>query len=281
MIRSFTNKASLSVRNKWYEGYLRRFCELWFYGDLGLKKKDITTDLLPNSKCKGEILAKGAGIVAGVEEVRWICKKYKVRCQFKVKDGDKVRSRDIIGVLRGNSNDILKIERLVLNVLGKMSGIATNAARLKKMAPGILLVPTRKTEWGPMDKKACLIGGCGTHRMGLWDAVLIKDNHLALGFENFKIPRGAKFVEVEVKNISQLKAIPHISTPVVVMLDNFRPSRLMAAIERARELGHYVELSGGINEGNLKQYAKYKPDAISMSSLTRGVGALDVGLDLC
>ena len=278
MIRAFTNKPALSIRNKWYEGYLKQFCELWFYSDLGLKGKDITTDLLPNSKCNGEIIAKGAGVVAGIEEVRWICKKYKVSSQFKVKDGSEVRNGDLIGVLRGNSNNILKIERLILNVIGKMSGIATNSARLKKMAPGITLVPTRKTDWGPMDKKACLVGGCGTHRLGLWDAVIIKDNHLALGFDNFKIPRDAKFVEVEVRNITQLKSIPHISTTVVVMLDNFRPSRLMPAIEYARELGHYIEISGGIHEGNLRQYARYKPDAISMSGLTRGVGALDVSL---
>lgn len=279
MIKVFTDKKHLAVRDKWYQGYLKRFMQLWLYGD----GRDITSEMFEDKKCKGEILVKENGVIAGIEEVRWFCKESGVRCQFKVKDGEKIRKGQVIGTVNGSSRDVLKIERLILNVLGKMSGIATNAARLK--LKDVLLVPTRKTDWGPMDKKACLIGGCGTHRLGLWDAVLIKDNHLALGGDIKKMPKDAKFIEVEAANVREIgealsKIRSVVGIPIVVMLDNFEKSHLKSVMKNLKDSGYYVELSGGINEENLSEYAKYKPDVMSMSGLTRGVKPLDMGLDL-
>jgi len=261
MLEEFIDREHLTVSDDWYRGYLKRFCELWFYGD----GEDVTSKMV-SGDCRGEIVFKEKGIIAGIEEVEWICHEYGTSFDGKIVSGD-VR-------------DVLRLERLILNVLGKMSGIATNAVRLKGMAPGVLLCPTRKTDWGPLDKKACLVGGCGTHRLGLWDAILIKDNHLAAGVDLLELPSEVKFVEIEVKDLSQLRKI-EAEVPVIVMLDNFGVSELKDAISRVRDMGYLVEVSGGITEKNLQEYAKFGPDIISMSCLTRGVGALDVGFDLC
>jgi nicotinate-nucleotide pyrophosphorylase (carboxylating) len=166
-----------------------------------------------------------------------------------------------------------------------MSGIATYTASLsaKVRKYGVRLACTRKTYWGMLDKKACAVGGGATHRLGLWDAVLVKDNHFDMGFNLGRV-KGVKFVEIEVENLRQLdRAIAKLKSvklPKIVMLDNFNIKKIPEAIKKLRPEKIAIEISGGINEKNLVKYAKFRPDVISMGSLTQRARVMDVGMEV-
>lgn len=294
------------------KGRYSNFCfdllELLYRSDV--KNDDITSDfLIPETQVgKGRIFAHQAGVIAGLEEVQYFLKKEislkNIRFSALVKDGDRVKNGSALAALEGTILDLLKAERVILNTLQRMSGIATQASYLVKKVPkNVLIVPTRKTLWGLLDKKACTLGGAGTHRLDLQDAVLVKDNHLAAIEQNFsqlfkrltKIPQAElkvlRFIEVEVTSLSAFKKLleecekaPIRPNFLFVMLDNFKPAGIRAARKYLLKLPFaksvFLEASGGITLKNISQYAKTGVQIISSGALTHSAASFDCSFEL-
>ncbi len=289
MIKDFINSPSLSIDNPWYNKYLKGLADLWFLSDLN-GKGDLTTEFVSKKGvAKARIIAKEAGILCGSDEVKWLFENYPrfkgAQIKFLIKD--RTKKGGIIAELTGRYEVLMMVERLVLNILQRMSGIATYTSELdsKVSRYGVKVACTRKTYWGPLDKWACVAGGGASHRLGLWDAILIKENHLRAGVGlDFSRVRNAKFIDIEIEDLGQLgKALGELKagkTPVIFMLDDFNIAKIPDAIKIIRGAGHHVELSGGINSGNLVKYAKLKPDFISMGCLTQDASALDLSMEL-
>jgi nicotinate-nucleotide pyrophosphorylase (carboxylating) len=231
-------------------------------------------------------------IVCGLEEAALLFDICGCKAKCLIKDGDLVKKGNRVMSIEGRARSILKAERVALNLIMRMSGIATETWRLAKMARGVQILATRKTAPGLryFDKKAVVIGGGGAHRMRLDDMVLIKDNHIALMSSPAECVSVAKSslgssvkIECEAKNMQEaLDAI--LAGANIVMLDNFSPSLARSTIKRIEKLGlrqkAKIEISGGVNSKNIGLYAKAKPDFISLGSITHSVKAIDFSLDM-
>lgn len=262
--------------------------------DLGFG--DITTDTLidDNSMAEAEIVFKEEGVVAGVEEAATIFELVDCKSQIIINDGERVKPQTVVLKIEGPSKNILKVERVALNILMRMSGIATATKRVVTLAriynSKIRVAATRKTNPGfrYFDKKGVKIGGGDTHRLRLDDCVLIKNNHLKLMpsiSEAIKrvleVVSFTKKIEVEVENTAQ--AIEAVEAGAdIVMLDNMEPIEIrntLRELER-REIRNkiLIEASGGITIKNIADYAKTGVDILSLGSLTHSVQAIDISL---
>jgi nicotinate-nucleotide pyrophosphorylase (carboxylating) len=264
-------------------------------------KGDVTTGLLKNKarRVHAEILVKQPGILAGIDEAEWLLKKVKLPYRVIKKDGARVNKGDKILRLVGHADRILAVERTLLNLLQHMSGIATITGKMKSKLPkSIKLLATRKTLWGDLDKRAVSLGGGLTHRLNLGDAVLIKDNHWALA-ENIKpvLVRAfrniykTKFVEIEAESIAQAEQVLRVFESAkklhrrlkgkfAVMLDNFRPKDIKRIAPGLKQAGILVEVSGGINEKNIKKFALRGVSAISAGLITSDAPKMDMSLTI-
>lgn len=252
---------------------------------------DITTDnLLSGSEIsKGRFIAKEAGVIAGIDIAKRVFQIVDSGIGFnsKVKDGSKVGKGDIIAELEGSSKTILKGERVALNILQRMCGIATKTNRMVELVKNynVKVVDTRKTLPGfrILDKYSVTAGGGYNHRLNLSDFVMIKDNHIrAVGsiteavkrIKN-KIPFTAK-VEVEVENLDQLKEA--VNTEVdVIMLDNMDVDTMKKAVKFVNKR-FVLEASGNVTEDTIADIASTGVDIISIGSLTHSVKAMDISL---
>lgn len=249
----------------------------------------------PNLTVKAEVIAKQDGIAAGIEEATVLGECLGMKVKANVSDGQKIRNRQVLMNLSGDAQTILSIERTLLNVVSRMSGIATQTRMLtEKLREGKVeakIAATRKSAPGLLyfDKKAVIIGGGDSHRLHLDDMLLIKDNHLAIvGNVQEAVKRAkanasfAKKVEVEVtKAEDALKAAK--AGADVIMLDNFSPVQAKDTSEALKKAGFgavLLEVSGGITAENLLEYARAEVDIISMGGLTHSVKALDVSLEV-
>lgn len=292
--------------------YLRALCGI---ADELLRQdgepQDLTVEALGigGRRCTMEIRAKEAGIAAGVSEAEWIYRRAGQPAAPGVKDGEAVDAGDILLAVRGDARTLLSLERLVVNLLQRMSGVATATRRLvdgiSRSAPQAHLVGTRKTPWGLLDKRAISLGGGGTHRLSLGDAILIKTNHLRLAAGDsahglaeaiaraWKNRQSAAFFEVEVTSQEEALAGARIlgdlagaegSCPSILMLDNFSPEAARRAVEALRNEGLLeavlLEVSGKVNEASLAAYAAAGVDAISVGALTHSSGVLDLSAKL-
>jgi nicotinate-nucleotide pyrophosphorylase (carboxylating) len=263
--------------------------------DIG--KGDITSEILipVNSDSKAELLVKESGIIAGLEIFRLVYKivSNDIKIKFFIKDGDKIQTGKVIGEISGSTRNLLMGERVSLNLLQRMSGIATLTDQLKRKLDNkdIKIIDTRKTtpNMRIFEKLGVKIGGGENHRMGLYDMVLIKDNHIeACGgiSKTLEILRKEKSkvkekVEIEVKNISELKKVIANGKKIIdrVMLDNFSIKNVGKAIELNKGL-FQIEVSGGINYNNINKYSEIKGiDFISIGFLTHSVKSLDISLN--
>ena len=260
--------------------------------DLG-NRGDITSDsLFTSENSKAKIIAKEECIIAVVEETKKIFKKLKVTTNFFLNDGYFVKKYESIAELNGKATSILKGERLALNILGRMSGIATETKKLvdivKKINPNVAIAATRKTTPGfrKYEKKAVLIGGGEPHRMGLYDAIMIKDNHLKIiGSVNIAIKTVKqkiknKIIEIEVED--EKDAIKAAESGVdVIMLDNFKPESAKKTTEKIRKINSkiLIEISGGITLENIQKYASFA-DRISIGYITHSVKNIDFSLEV-
>ncbi|MBI5413145.1 carboxylating nicotinate-nucleotide diphosphorylase [Candidatus Peregrinibacteria bacterium] len=296
----------LTVKNLLYRDFFESFTGMQFQSDVG--DGDLTSELIfkDAQNAKTEIVARESGIVAGMEEVECGCSG-RLKCEILKKDGVTVKKNDVICRLSGELKLILRMERTLLNFIGRMSGVATHTARIvdkvKRIAPGVEVACTRKTLWGLLDKKACAVGGGCTHRLSLSDAILIKDNHLDALNRNVTLAISScltvseskvRFIEIEVENFKEAMAAVRvfkkyqdekkITVPCLVMLDNLSPdaAKLINEELKKRDLRKciYLEVSGGINEKNMVAYAKTGADIVSMGCLTKDERSLDVSLEV-
>jgi len=264
--------------------------------DLG--QGDITTHLLipENLKIQAKIVAKESGIAAGIEEALILLESLGIKAKPLVKDGQKITRGKILITIEGKAKDLLASERTVLNLLGRMSGIATFTNRIVKKIREkgykTIIACTRKTAPGLeyFDKKAVLLGGGDTHRLHLDDMVLIKDNHIAIIGSVKKAVKLArkqvsfsKKVEVEVSDIKGAVEAAKAGADII-MLDNFTPKKVKDAIKALKNENLrdkvLLESSGGINEKNIIDFAAAGVDIISLGALTHSVKALDVNLKI-
>ena len=254
---------------------------------------DITSVLLPKKKIKAKIISRQEGVLAGVKFAGDIFRLKGCNVKIIKKDGAKLKSNQIILQISGNAGTVLSCERTALNLLSRMSGIATQTnflvSKIRKINRKIKLYSTRKTAPGLrfFDKEAVAIGGGHKHRMSLNDMVMIKDNHLLVTNSMEGIIKNArkrhKHVEVEVEN--QRDAILAASSgATIVMLDNFSPVQIKKTITalQKKKLRNKVKLeaSGGINSKNISAYAKTGVDMISVGSITNSVKGLDLSLEV-
>ncbi|ASJ11610.1 carboxylating nicotinate-nucleotide diphosphorylase [Thermococcus thioreducens] len=255
---------------------------------------DVTSEaVIPEgTKAKAVIIAKQNGVIAGVEEAKALFEHFGVGVEVRKRDGEEVKKGDIILKLTGDARAILLVERTALNVMGRMSGIATEVRRLvdkvKAVNPKVRVAGTRKTLLKPIDKRAILIGGGEPHRFSLSDAILIKDNHLALVPLEEAIRRAKEFsvykvVEVEVESLEDAIKAARAGADVV-MLDNMTPGEIAETIEALKREGLRdgvkIEVSGGITPENIGEYAKLDIDVISLGYLTHSVRNFDVSLEI-
>ncbi|WIF95900.1 carboxylating nicotinate-nucleotide diphosphorylase [Caminicella sporogenes] len=254
---------------------------------------DITTDNLidDESISVAYMLAKEEGVIAGLyvaERVFKILDK-NVNVKFNVKDGDKVEKGTVIAEIKAHTKAILKGERLALNLIQRMSGIATISRKYRDVVKDfpVRIVDTRKTTPGLriLEKYAVRIGGCHNHRYNLSEAVMIKDNHIkavggireAILKVKDKIPHTIK-VEVEVESITELKEAIDAGADIV-MLDNMELEDMKKAVEIGKGKV-IIEASGGITLDKLVQIAEVGVDVISVGALTHSVKAMDISLSI-
>ena len=261
---------------------------------------DITSNsvLKPNLLASSTILCKDSeqAVVAGLKEVGIVFDLCKCSCTALVDEGSMVSRGNEVMRIKGRARDILKAERTALNLLMRMSGIATETKKfvevVKKISKDIEIAGTRKTVPGlrSFDKKAIKIGGGRTHRNSLDEMVLIKDNHLVLtGSIGESISSAKKLVgnniKVECEVTDLQSAIEAINFGAdIIMLDNFSPQEVENATRVLKELGLrqkcLLEISGGISLANVSQFAKSNPDIISVGSLTHSVKSVDFSLEV-
>ena len=255
---------------------------------------DITSVLLPKKKIKAKIISRQEGILAGIRFARDIFYLKGCRVRIIKKDGVKVKPNQIILQVSGDAKAILSCERTVLNLLSRMSGIATQTSvlvsKIRKINKKTKLYSTRKTAPGLrfFDKEAVVIGGGHKHRMSLNDMVMIKDNHLLVYNSIENITKNARKqhrdVEVEVEN-QRDAMIAASSGATIVMLDNFSPVQIKKTISalQKKKIRNKIKLeaSGGINSRNITAYAKTGVDIISVGSITNSVRGLDLSLKVC
>jgi nicotinate-nucleotide pyrophosphorylase (carboxylating) len=257
---------------------------------------DITAALVPkNLTVKAVVIAKETGIAAGIEEATILAEYLGLKVKAKVADGDKIKNKQVLMELSGDTQTILSVERTLLNLLSRMSGIATKTRllteKLQKINAKAKIAATRKSAPGLLyfDKKAVVIGGGDPHRLHLDDMVLIKDNHLVIvGSVEEAVKKAkatvsfSKKIEVEVTSVQDaLKAAK--AGADIVMLDNFSPKQVKDASERLRNAGFdkvLLEISGGITAENLLDYATAQVGVISLGELTHSVKALDMSLEI-
>lgn len=262
------------------------------YVEEDLGRGDVTSEsVIPEDlKIRGEIIAKKPGVLAGLSEVFLLLEHYGLACKTNLRDGMELKKGDVVIEITGNARKILGLERSLLNLLMRMSGIATETRKLSKTCRkyNVTLAGTRKTTPGfrQFEKKAIALGGGYPHRLDLSEAVLIKDNHLALvslekAVEKAKKDADSKVVEVEVSNLEDAVKACNVGAGIV-MLDNLSIMKVRGIINELEKRGLRgrvkIELSGGITPQNLEEYAKLKPDFISMGYLTTGTRWLDMSM---
>ena len=242
-----------------------------------------------------EVIAKEEGVVAGIEEAIILMEYLGLKVRVNVADGEKIKNKQVLIQISGDAQTILSGERTMLNLLSRMSGIATKTRmlieKLEKVNAKTKIAATRKSAPGLLyfDKKAVVIGGGDSHRLHLDDMVLIKDNHLVIvGSVEEAVKRAkaygsfAKKIEIEVTTVEDaLKAAK--AGADVVMLDNFSSKQAKAAGIALGEAGFgkvLLEVSGGITGENILEYASAEVDVISMGELTQSVKALDISLEI-
>jgi len=271
---------------------IRKFLE----EDIG--QGDITTFLtIPSGTIvEAEVIVKEYGVIAGIEEALTMLKSFGFEARALVSDGSKVEEKTTILEIMGDARTLLSIERTLLNLLTRMSGIATVTGRLiekvrsagyktriactRKVAPGLLY----------FDKRAVMLGGGDTHRLHLDDLIIIKDNHLAIigdvGKAVKKVRDAVSFSKkIEIEVSTDKEALEAAKAGVdIVMLDNFSPQQIRKTITLLEKEGLrgkvLIEASGGVNERNILEFAATGVDILSLGEITESVKALDMSLEV-
>ncbi|MDO5850442.1 MAG: carboxylating nicotinate-nucleotide diphosphorylase [Methanobacteriaceae archaeon] len=259
---------------------------------------DITSNaLIPKDKIfNARLISKEDGVLAGIGIIRDLFLEYDIDVLSSMNDGDKIKKEDLLLEIKGNARTILRLERTALNLLMRMSGVATATDRVvskvKSVNSNVRIAGTRKTApaLAKFDKLAISMGGGDTHRFALDDMVLIKDNHIAvvgsvkdallLAKDNVSF---SKKIEIEVENLEDA-IIACENGADIVMLDNMNPTEINNVLGVLSDKGLrdnvLIEVSGGITDDNILEYAKCDVDIISLGFLTHGTRSLNFSLDM-
>ncbi len=279
--------------NNFKEQNINRIIDLAISEDIGDGDHSTLACVPKDSKGKAKLLVKENGIIAGIEIAQKVFNKIdqNLKLELFINDGTKVKPGDIVFNIEGSSHSILQAERLVLNFMQRMSGIATNTNRYVEKLSGLKtkVLDTRKTTPGMrvLEKMAVKIGGGKNHRMGLYDMIMIKDNHIdfAGGIEKaiekiqtYLDKYGKKIpVEIEVRNMKELAQVMKTGWVDRLMLDNFTTKETLEAVKIID--GKYeTESSGGINLETIRAYAECGVDFVSVGELTHQIKSIDLSL---
>ena len=270
-----------------------RLIELAFAEDIGDGDHTTLCSIPETATGKARLLIKEEGILAGVEVAKAVFHKFDpdLSVEVFINDGARVKPGDVAFVVSGKVQSLLQTERLMLNIMQRMSGIATTTHNYVKMLEGTKakVLETRKTTPGMrmLEKAAVKIGGGENHRIGLFDMILLKDNHVdfAGGIEN--AIRGAQQylkeknkqlkIEIEVRNFDELNEVLAVGGVDRIMLDNFTPEQTREAVQLVNGRVE-LESSGGITFETIRRYAESGVDYISVGALTHSVKSLDMSL---
>ena len=270
---------------------LDELIKLWFAEDIGDGDHTTLSSIPADAMGKQQLIIKEEGIVAGIEVAKRVFAAFdpELKMTQYLNDGDRVKPGDIAFVVEGRTQSLLQTERLMLNIMQRMSGVATRTAEYVKLVEGTKcrVLDTRKTTPGlrMLEKEAVRIGGGSNHRIGLFDMILLKDNHVdfAGGIAN-AIRRAQEYlkekgknlkIEIEVRSFDELNEALATGGIDRIMLDNFSPADTRRAVEI---IGGRVEVesSGGITYDTLREYAECGVDVISVGALTHSVKSLDM-----
>jgi len=259
---------------------------------------DITTTLIvpPETRVEAEIIAKEVGVIAGIEEAKILLESLGIKVEALVADGEKINEKQVLMKVSGDARTILSTERTLLNILSRMSGIATTTRKLvetlQKSGFKTKVACTRKTAPGLLyfDKKAVMLGGGDMHRLHLDDMVLIKDNHIKVAGNVEKAVKKvkekvsfSKKIEVEVTNANDALTAAKAGADII-MLDNFSPKQIEKAIKLLKKEGFFgkvlLEASGGITTENIIAFASTGVDIVSLGEITHSPKALDISLEI-
>jgi len=273
--------------------FLKQFITSALAEDVGDGDHSTLASIPANAKCKAKLLVKDDGILAGVVLAKLIFHQYdpSLKIIIKLEDGDPATKDDVAFTVEGSARSILTTERLVLNCMQRMSGIATFTQRLAQLVKGtkVTLLDTRKTtpNFRLLEKWAVVIGGGQNHRIGLFDMVMLKDNHIDMagGMEQ-AILRTKEYlratnrnlkIEVETRSLKEVEEVLRVGGADVIMLDNMGTDEMKKAVWLIN--GRYMtEASGGITEETIRRVADCGVDFISVGALTHAVKSLDLSL---
>lgn len=301
LVKEFWDRSTiLNLDNKEYFKFVNSFFQNKIKEDF--VKNDITSlSLIKDRKnTKSVLISKSEGILAGIDECSVLSKMFGLKAEILINDNSPIKKSDKILELHGDIKSILGIERIFLNVIQRMSGIATITNYLQnKIKDNAKIAATRKTLWGMLDKKAVSVGNGITHRLNLSDGILIKDNHIeflkndiALALELADSNTDNRFIEIEVRNINQALAtaekIQSLKTNseklFAIMFDNMDPNSIKNILSYLKNKKLFdsilFEASGDINESNIFNYSKTGVDIISMGFITHSSKSLNMSLEI-
>ena len=273
-----------------------KLIDLAFAEDIGDGDHTTLCCIPDDAMGKSKLLIKEEGIIAGVEVAEKVFNRFDPTMQMEVfiNDGAKVKPGDVAFVVTGKVRSLLQTERLMLNIMQRMSGIATMTSKYVKLLEGTNchVLDTRKTTPGMrmLEKQAVKIGGGMNHRIGLFDMILLKDNHVDFAggitnaidrCHNYLKERGLDLkIEIEVRNFEELNQVLNHEGVNRIMLDNFTPADTKKAVELINHK-YEVESSGGITKDTIRSYAEQGVDFISVGALTHSVKGLDMSFKAC
>ncbi|MFY0625379.1 MAG: carboxylating nicotinate-nucleotide diphosphorylase [Reichenbachiella sp.] len=272
---------------------VRRFIDSALKEDVGDGDHTTLASIPPNLEQEAKITAKSDGVVAGIELAQWIFQSVDPTIEIETSkvDGDQVIEGDLVLLIKGKARSILTAERLVLNCMQRMSGIATYTQKLSSLIKHTKtkLLDTRKTSpnFRICEKWAVKIGGGVNHRFGLYDMILLKDNHIDYaGGVKKAISSTKKYlkeankdlkIEVETRSLEEVEQVLECGGVDVIMLDNMLPSAMNEAVRMINGTCQ-TEASGGITEKNIKEMAETGVDFISVGALTHSYESMDLSL---
>jgi nicotinate-nucleotide pyrophosphorylase (carboxylating) len=272
-----------------YGGNLMYTFELERFVREDLGEDDDSTGIVPGIDACARLVCKEDGILAGLEEACEVFRYFCCETETIKADGQPLKKGDVVVEIVGSATDILRAERLALNFLGRMSGIATLTARCVARADGSKVAATRKTTPGfrKFEKKAVKLGGGDSHRYDLSSAVMIKDNHIAImGIEGAvrvakKAASFTKKIEIELESVADAVKAAKLGVDII-MFDNMKPKTIAEGVKKVRKVDPRIilEASGGITMDNIGDYARAGVDVISLGALTRDAKWLDFSLDM-
>jgi nicotinate-nucleotide pyrophosphorylase (carboxylating) len=269
---------------------------------------DVSEEGGTNNFVRGKLIAKEKGVICGQIVINRMLDKHASNCSYdwKISEGELVKEREHILEISGISSEILKVERVMLNLLGRLSGISTTTSEWVSDSNDLRLACTRKTEWGILDKWAVHIGGGLTHRLFRSDALMLKENDFASAIESgedqndaikkliseIDLEKNSKFTVIEVQNIneailaaqtwSEKQRENSTTDSVVLLLDNMGPMNARIVVTELEKLDLrkwcILEGSGGITKDSISEWSSSGVDLISTSAMNRGVKPLDISL---